>query len=67
MASEYRPLNHSTSNGWWGTRNMSWSRCQKIISFVRLSRKQRNDASEAGTRNSSVSSQALYHWATALP
>ena len=28
---------------------------------------QRSDASEAGTRGPSVSSQALYHWATALP
>ena len=28
---------------------------------------QRNDASEARTRCPSVSSQALYHWATALP
>ena len=30
-------------------------------------RPQRSDAGEAGTRNPSVSSQALYHWATALP
>ena len=28
---------------------------------------QRSDAGEAGTRGPSVSSQALYHWATALP
>ena len=28
---------------------------------------QRSDACEAQTRGSSVSSQALYHWATALP
>ena len=28
---------------------------------------QRNDAGEAQTRGPSVSSQALYHWATALP
>ena len=28
---------------------------------------QRSDADEARTRNPSVSSQALYHWATALP
>ena len=28
---------------------------------------QRSDAGEAWTRGSSVSSQALYHWATALP
>ena len=28
---------------------------------------QRSDAGEARTRNPSVSSQALYHWATALP
>ena len=28
---------------------------------------QRAEASEAQTRNASVSSQALYHWATALP
>ena len=28
---------------------------------------QRSDAGEARTRNLSVSSQALYHWATALP
>ena len=28
---------------------------------------QRSDAGEARTRNRSVSSQALYHWATALP
>ena len=28
---------------------------------------QRSDASDAGTRGLSVSSQALYHWATALP
>ena len=28
---------------------------------------QRNDACEARTRRLSVSSQALYHWATALP
>ena len=28
---------------------------------------QRSDASEARARNPSVSSQALYHWATALP
>ena len=28
---------------------------------------QRSDACEAGTRGPSVSSQALYHWATALP
>ena len=28
---------------------------------------QRSDAGEAQTRNPSVSSQALYHWATALP
>ena len=28
---------------------------------------QRSDAGEAQTRGSSVSSQALYHWATALP
>ena len=28
---------------------------------------QRSDASEARTRGLSVSSQALYHWATALP
>ena len=28
---------------------------------------QRSDASEAQTRSLSVSSQALYHWATALP
>ena len=28
---------------------------------------QRSDASEARTRGPSVSSQALYHWATALP
>ena len=28
---------------------------------------QRNDTGEARTRGPSVSSQALYHWATALP
>ena len=28
---------------------------------------QRSDAGEAQTRSPSVSSQALYHWATALP
>ena len=28
---------------------------------------QRSDAGEAQTRYPSVSSQALYHWATALP
>ena len=28
---------------------------------------QRSDAGEAPTRDPSVSSQALYHWATALP
>ena len=28
---------------------------------------QRSDAREAHTRGPSVSSQALYHWATALP
>ena len=28
---------------------------------------QRSDAGEARTRYPSVSSQALYHWATALP
>ena len=28
---------------------------------------QGNDASEARTRSPSVSSQALYHWGTALP
>ena len=28
---------------------------------------QRSDAGEARTRSPSVSSQALYHWATALP
>ena len=28
---------------------------------------QRSDAGEAGTRGPSVSSQALYHWATTLP
>ena len=28
---------------------------------------QRSDAGEARTRHPSVSSQALYHWATALP
>ena len=28
---------------------------------------QRNDAGEARTRGPSASSQALYHWATALP
>ena len=28
---------------------------------------QRSDAGEALTRDPSVSSQALYHWATALP
>ena len=28
---------------------------------------QRSDADEARTRGPSVSSQALYHWATALP
>ena len=28
---------------------------------------QRSDAGEARTRRTSVSSQALYHWATALP
>ena len=28
---------------------------------------QRSDAGEAGTRCPSVSSQALYHWATVLP
>ena len=28
---------------------------------------QRSDAGEAWTRGPSVSSQALYHWATALP
>ena len=28
---------------------------------------QRSDAGEAGTRGPSDSSQALYHWATALP
>ena len=28
---------------------------------------QRSDAGEARTRGPSVSSQALYHWATALP
>ena len=28
---------------------------------------QRSDAGEAWTRSPSVSSQALYHWATALP
>ena len=28
---------------------------------------QRSDAGEARTRGTSVSSQALYHWATALP
>ena len=28
---------------------------------------QRIDTGEAGTRGPSVSSQALYHWATALP
>ena len=34
---------------------------------VSCSRTQRSDASEAPTPNPSVSSQALYHWATALP
>ena len=28
---------------------------------------QRSDAGEARTRGPSVSSQALYHWATAIP
>ena len=28
---------------------------------------QRSDTCEAGTRGPSVSSQALYHWATSLP
>ena len=28
---------------------------------------QHNDSGEARTRGSSVSSQPLYHWATALP
>ena len=28
---------------------------------------QRSDAGEARTRGPSISSQALYHWATALP
>ena len=28
---------------------------------------QRSDAGEAQTRDPSVSSQAFYHWATALP
>ena len=28
---------------------------------------QRTDTGEAGTRGTSVLSQALYHWATALP
>ena len=31
------------------------------------SRKQHSDACEAPTHGPSVSSQALYHWATALP
>ena len=30
-------------------------------------RPQRSDAGEARTRGPSVSSQTLYHWATALP
>ena len=34
---------------------------------VSCSRTQHSDASEALTRGPSVSSQALYHWATALP
>ena len=34
---------------------------------VSCSRTQRSDAGEARTRGPSVSSQALYHWATALP
>ena len=34
---------------------------------VSYSRTQCSDAGEAQTRNPSASSQALYHWATALP
>ena len=34
---------------------------------VSCSRTQRSDAGESRTRGPSVSSQALYHWATALP
>ena len=37
------------------------------LGLMTCSRTQRSDAGEARTRGPSVSSQALYHWATVLP
>ena len=45
----------------------SWAEPVLARMNVSCSRTQRSDAGEAWTRGPSVSSQALYHWATALP
>ena len=52
--------------GWTGTLNRDSENGALARINVSCTRAQRNDAGEARTRGPSVSSQALYHWATAL-
>ena len=46
---------------------LGWTSTKLARINVSCSRTQHSDAGEARTRGPSVSSQALYHWATALP
>ena len=59
----YVPVNNLSVTS--GRGFLGWtSRLARI--YVSCSRTQRSNAGEARTRGPSVSSQALYHWATAL-
>ena len=59
-----RPINNlSVKQGWVF---LGWT--STTLGYMCLAQgQQRNDAGEVQTRSPSVSSQALYHWATALP
>ena len=59
-----RPINNlSVKQGWVF---LGWTSTK--LGYMCLAQgPQRSDAGEARTRSPSVSSQALYHWATALP
>ena len=46
---------------------LGWTSSKLGLDNVSCSKTQRSDASDARTHGPSVSSQALYHWATALP
>ena len=59
----YVPVNNISVTS--GRDGSSW--VELVLSKVTVSRTQHSDAGEARSQGPSVSSQALYHWATALP